>query len=457
MAIIEDGANSGRKLAVNSENAIPVSLTTNEGLSGFVRLLDSGGAEIFTTENGALNTSTDSLLFYDQIDGSAVDLRKWNQSSSGMTIAQTGGYITLNSGAVTTASSYAILSSIQNIQMYGHLPLRATFNLRAPLVAQANMTMEFGIGAVATTSAPTDGVYFRMNSAGEFRAIINNGSETSSAALTQPSISEAEIFDIVIVEDQVQFLIGDELIATVAVPPGQSYPTSSGRLPVFMRVYTSGSAPAAAPQLQLGQMVVAQEALNQQRDWRELLSILGGGAYQSPVTAFGQTANHANSTSPTSATLSNTAAGYTTLGGRYQFAAAAGAATDFALFGFQVPSGYRLVITGITVTCLNAGAIGSAITPTIIDWALGINSSAVSLATADGAGTWAPRRIPIGMHSFGLSAFIGQAGPDIIRTFDPALTVDSGRFFHVIAQVPVGAATASQIMRGDILVNGYFE
>lgn len=458
MAVIEDGANSGRKLSVNTENALPVSLTTVEANAGFAKLLDSLGGSINTTENGALNTSTDSLLFFEQVDGSAVNINTWAQSVSGMTITQSGGFITLNAAAATTANAYAILTSIKNIPLYGHLPLRVTFNVRTPVIAQANMTIEFGIGMVATNAAPTDGAFFRWSPNGNTYCVINNGgTETISANIGPIDTAEAEIFDIVVVEDLVQFQIGDTTVATVAVPPGQSYPTSAGRLPIFQRVYNAGSVPATAPQLLIGQIVVVQEALNQTREWREALSLLGRGCYQSPVTPFAQTTNHANSTSPTSATLSNTAAGYTTLGGRYQFAAVASAATDFALFAYQVPIGYQLVVSSIVISCASTGAIGSAVTPTIIDWGLGVNSSAVSLATVDGVGTWAPRRIPLGVQSFVLTVAIGALANDIVRTFDPPLVIDSGRFFHVIAQLPLGAATASQIFRGNVHVNGFHE
>jgi hypothetical protein len=457
MAIIEDPITNA-KLSISTAGEAQVNLPATAAAAGFVKLLDSLGGQINTTENGALNTSTDSLLFYEQVDGAAIDLRKWNQSVSGMTITQGSGFQTLNAAAAVTAGAYAILSSIQYIPLYGHLPARATFNLRIPIVPQSNLTIEFGIGSVATNAAPTDGAYFRYSPSGNFYAGINNGGvETLSAALTPISTAQAEIFDIVIVEDLVQFQIGDEVVATIEVPPGQAYPTSSGRLPVFMRVYNSGSAPAQAPQLLLGQIVVVQEALNQTREWRECLAILGGAAYQSPVTPFAQTANHANSTSPSSASLSNTAAGYTTLGGRYQFAAVASAATDFALFAFQVPAGYRLIVTGVSISCSSIGAVGSAVTPTLLDWGLGVNSSAVSLATADGAGTWAPRRIPLGVQAFPLTAAIAQLANDIVRTFDPPLVVDSGRFFHVIMQVPLGAATASQLLRGNVNVQGFFE
>ena len=63
-----------------------------------------------------------------------------------------------------------------------------------------------------------------------------------------------------------------------------------------------------------------------------------------------------------SAVLSNTAAGYTTLGGQFQFAALVGAETDYALFAFQVPlaaagGGNRnLVIRGVRIETFNMGA-----------------------------------------------------------------------------------------------------
>jgi hypothetical protein len=190
--------------------------------------------------------------------------------------------------------------------------------------------------------------------------------------------------------------------------------------------------------------------------------LAGGGraAYQSPITTYGQTANHANSTSPTSATLSNTAAGYTTLGGRYQFAAPVGAATDFALFGFQVPAGLQLYVTGIRISACNTVA-AVATTATVLDWAIGANSSAVSLATADVLGppptAWGPRRIPLDTQGFIVGAAAGACAPTIVHTFSTPVVVDSARFFHVILQVPIGTATATEVIRGDVMVEGYFE
>lgn len=470
MAVIEDGANSGRKLAVDSENAIKVSLTTDATKAGFARLLDSDGHEIVTTENGAISTSTDNLLFFEQVDGNAVNTNKWLTSTLTQTIAQASGFLTLNAGNVTTLSTYAILTSIKNIPLYGHLPLRVSINAKVSVLPESNATIELGLGSAATNATPTDGAFFRWTSAADFQAVVNNGgaetvttltgtvTELDGASITFPlATSTCFLFDIVIVEDLVQFFVDDVLVAEVDIPAGNAYPTSAGRLPIFARVINGASAPSQPPQLSIGQIVVVQEALNQIRPWREALALLGYASYQSPVTAFGQTANQTNSSAPASATLSNTAAGYTTLGGRYQFAAVNSANTDFALFGFQVPAGYQLFITGVAISCVNTGAIGSAVTPTILDWSMGVNASAVSLATADGAGTWAPRRLPIGLQTFGLSAVIGAQANDIVRSFDPPLVIDGNRFAHVIVQVPSGAATASEIFRGDVMITGYFE
>lgn len=465
MSIILKSGDSSDLAKVNSDKELLVN-------PGIVGIKDSAGRDITTTENGYLRMSQSNLIHYDQVDGAALNTNIWQSSASNMTVVQANGFIGLNAGAATTANAYAIIQSVKYIPLYGTLPLRDTTNAKVINLPEANATVELGIGTVSANSAASDGAFFRWGPAGQFFAVINNGgSESSSAALAgtftsadgdesvllPPSGSVIHLYEVELVEDAVRFYVDDILVSTLTTPSGQAYPFNAGRQQKFVRVYNGGSAPSLAPQIFIGQTITEQEDLNQQKPWDQVLCSLGRGAYQSPVTTFGQTANHANSTSPTSATLSNTAAGYTTFGGRYQFAAVAGAVTDFALFAYQVPAGYQLYINTVGISTLSTGAVGSAITPTILDWGVGVNSSAASLATTDGAGTWAPRRIPLGMQTFALSAVIGMAATDVSRRFDAPLVVDSGRFFHVILQVPVGAATASQIFRGDVFVNGYLE
>jgi hypothetical protein len=195
--------------------------------------------------------------------------------------------------------------------------------------------------------------------------------------------------------------------------------------------------------------VIARDlALN--RLWATAMAGIECGSYNNPRgAAVGQSANYVNNTAPVSATLSNTAAGYATLGGQFQFAAVAGVETDYALFAFQVPvaaagGGNRnLVIRGVRIETFN----------------MGVGSTAVSLATADSntAGTRAPRRIPLGVQSIPVGTAIGGNVTPIDVNLDAPLYVAAGTFVHIILRMPVGTATASQIIRGLAMINGYFE
>ncbi|MBL0304366.1 MAG: hypothetical protein IPQ23_22190 [Cytophagaceae bacterium] len=184
---------------------------------------------------------------------------------------------------------------------------------------------------------------------------------------------------------------------------------------------------------------------------------MGNSATQAPTgTTVGQTANYANSTAPVSATLSNTAAGYTTLGGQFQFAAVAGAETDYALFAYQVPTGNTLIVRGVWIDTVNTGA-AVATSPTMLQWAIAAGSSAVSLATTDGAATKSPARVGLGFQTFPIAAAIGAQATRVGVNLDSPLAVNSGEFLHIMLRMPLGTATASQVIRGICGINAYFE
>lgn len=175
------------------------------------------------------------------------------------------------------------------------------------------------------------------------------------------------------------------------------------------------------------------------------------------AATFTQLTNHANSTAPVAATLSNTAAGYSKVGGLWSAAALAGADTDYALFAYQVPTTLRAFITGIYISPTIVTGAANATTATILQWSLGVNANAVSLATSDTAGVGAPRRIPLGMQSCLASLAIGgQIGPEVKQDFATPIVIEPGRFIHVILTIPVCTATSSEVLRGVVMVNGYF-
>jgi hypothetical protein len=179
------------------------------------------------------------------------------------------------------------------------------------------------------------------------------------------------------------------------------------------------------------------------------MSSLGQSSSFHPATGV-QNANWTNSVAPVSATLSNTVAGYATLGGFFQFAAVAGAVTDYVLFGFTVPAPFSFHCTGVDIESWNTVvAVGT--TPTLLTWGMGVNQSAVSLATGGIA------RIGLGAQSFPIGAVPGAKAERISVNFIEPKITDAGRFHTVILRMPVGTATATQIIQGIVNIHGYFE
>jgi hypothetical protein len=445
-------------------------------IAGYRTLQDKYGTGQQFTGFGYNMMSVERLAFFDTIEGAALNTNKWATSVSTMTVTQAGGFINLNPTNSAVSGAYAILQSIEQFWLTGCIPLHFHEVILASLWnLPANTVFEYGWMTCATTAAPTDGVFVRaFNSGGvsKVQLVASFGGVETVSDMKPAFVPTAGVAN-----DWVLNIYGD--YATVSyVPPGgtehisigrvdqaagQPALTSANRQPKTLRVYNSGvPGSGGSATLKLGQISVQNRNANFDEPFASKMVSNGLGLYQSPVTTFAQIQNWTNSTEPAAATLSNTAAGYTTLGGQYAFAAPAGAATDFALFGFQVPAGYQAFITDIAITAmngaLNGGAVGATVatTPTTLQWALGVNASAVSLATADGAGTWAPRRCALGSHGFAIGAVVGQKDTDIVRVFGAPKVIDGGRWLHVICRVPIGTATANQIIRGTVDVGGYF-
>ena len=461
--VLKSGSSTDEAI-VNSDKELTVGLNKTITKAGYVYLAANGpqGGKAISSFGpmGRLSTGVQTLEIFDPIDGATVNTNIWNQPApTTFTVVQntTTGFLVLNNAASVAINSQCQINSVKRMQLINTFVPTVRILFKTPNVPQANATIELGFGAAVGTAAPTDGAFFRWSSASEFRCVtVFNSVETQSAALTAPTANACHTSHITFRGTKVEFYIDEVLQAEVTNPSGNPSPTNSSRIPLFARVYTGGTSPVVAPELHLAAISLWRNDLNTNKLWPSQMAAIGRGGQQHPTT-YGQTANHANSTSPVSAVLSNTAAGYTTLGGRFQFAAPVGAATDFALFGFQVPTDYQLIITGINIISMNTGA-AAATTATILDWSIATNSSAVSLATADSATTTAPRRMTVGMQSFLVGAAIGTVADVIqLNNFDTPVIVDGGRFFHVIVQVPVGTATVGQIIRGDVLINGYFE
>jgi hypothetical protein len=406
----------------------------------------------------------------ENFEGATVNVQKWSPASTTFVPAQTtlAGY-NINSTSLTTLSAVSILQSQRLFYKFARTPLQFKARLRHSMVSGAIADFGWGVPATTTLIVP-NGTCFRFTNSGQVQGVITYNSveiaavnitakvssngNTSGTALNMSNsyyTSNYFVYDIVIDDDNAIFTIQDtatgEMVGYQSIPLPIGYQKMWGAtaLPCYFRMYNN-TAPASAPVFIITDMVVLSLDMNYQGSITA--GNLGLTAGRNPFTGA-QLENHTNSTAPTSATLSNTAAGYTTMGGKFQFAAVAGAVTDYALFGVTIPAGSKFLCEGITIHTRNTGA-AVATTATTLEWAMGFNSSAVSLATANIV------RRQVGIQSFAIGAAIEAVATPINIDFITPELVESGRFLHVILTMPVGTATASQIIRGQVTIKGRF-
>lgn len=417
------------------------------------------------TKRGNLAVGMSNLLWQDNWCHGVINTSAYQAIVATATITFSAGYIVFNGGNSVASAAVARLQTYRTFQLNGGFGLKFECRARLALTPVSSNVIEFGFGYAATTVTPTDGVYFKYNASAALQGVTNiNGTETTVDLSFTPAANEVYHYEIVVHPDVVEFWINDELYGTISRSASAPHATLAMALPVLIREYNSAGT-SSAQRFEMSQLTVSTMDLVSNRQWPEVQAGMELGGYNAPHGATaGQTANYANSAAPASATLSNTAAGYTTLGGQWQFAAVAGAETDYALFAYQVPAGSsvlpgkNLVVRGIHIETFNMGA-AVATTTTTLQWGLGIGSTAVSLATADSAsaGTRAPRRLALGAQSLPVAAAIGATATPVDVKFTSPLYVAAGTFIHVILKMPVGTATASQIVRGVVAIDATFE
>jgi hypothetical protein len=438
--VITDGQN-----VVGSQIGIPIA-----GAS------DNTYRVLRTDRIGSIRTGNDTLLLHDDIEGATINTQLWTSVVGTFTTAQvaTTG-INLNSGNGLAAGSYSILTSQKQFGKMQSAPIRA--RIRARIVPQTNAIIEMGFCAPVTTTAQiATGAFFRLTATGSLTPVIayNNadtvvGNDMWTSLVAVGGANNYYTFGIWVDDDNVLFTIQDvstgKTLAeqSLQIPLTQPKTFSATHLPFATRLWIpAGSAAPSAPYVYFSDIMVLMLDVLMNKMWQHQLAGTANGGEILPTT-FLQSSNWTNSTVATNATLSNTAAGYTTLGGLFSFAAVAGAVTDYALFGFTVPAPYTFYCTGVHITTYNTGA-AVATSATLLHWGVANNSSAVSLATAG------LNRVPVGAQSFPIASAIGAIATDVDLKFDAPLVTNGGRIMHVILRMPVGTATASQVVQGSV-------
>lgn len=461
---------------VDANGNVEVNLPLNKAQAGYAVLVGenhdgvTGAAALRRTAqvstDNRLRVGIDSPYWQDTFNHAIQDTSKYIHVTSTATLAMTGGYLVFNAGNSLASGAVARVQTYRTFPLNAGSALQVQFRARFAIALQANNAGELGLGFAATTATPTDGVYFKLTTGGALQGCININGTEQTVNLTGLTINPNQVyyFRITVDQERATFWVDDVLYGVLITPTTAPSTSFARALPLLMRLYNN-AATTGAQRIEVADVSVFCRDLNQTRLWATASSGMEQNAAIAPTGATaGQTANYANSAAPTSATLSNTAAGYTALGGQFQFAAVAGAETDYALFGYQVPvpaanaGNKNLVIRGIRIQTVNTGA-AVATTATLLQWALGVGSTGVSLATADSAtaGTRAPRRIALGFQSFPIGAAIAAQATPIDVNLDAPVYVAAGTFVHVILKMPIGTATASQVIRGSVMINGFWE
>lgn len=460
---------------VDSNNNLKVTLPTAHAQIGGVRMFsenDDGSAtgtaylrSPETSTDFRLRVGLDSIWDDENFNYTSQNFNKHKYTSNTLTMTWAGGYLNTNGTNVTTTATGC------QLQTYRHFPIQsaggAYFEQTVAFsnTPVTNWTFDIGafLPAAASTSIPLDGTYFRVNSTGVFGVTNNNGTESTTSVFPFTIVPNTSYKFVISVSDtEVLFWIDDVLMGTKDRPTGTGSVIYAGSVPWAVRHHHTGVT-SGVMNVKIANYSVGIADMDNVRLWSSNKAGQGLSGIQTPSGyAAGQTSNNTNSAAATSATLSNTAAGYTTLGGRWQFAAVAGAETDYALFAFlnTAPTvnitGRNLIVRGIWIDSMNTGA-AVATTASVLEWSLGVGSTAVSLATTDAAATRAPKRITLGIQSFPIGAAVGSVATRLDINLDAPIVVEPSTYLHVILRLPIGTATASQILRGQVGINAYWE
>lgn len=470
-----EGNVSGNVAEVDANNNQLVVLPVTEAQAGFAVLsgeVDAGSVTasrlqraLDVSSDYRLRVGMDTLLFNEQFPGAALNTTLWSQQTTTMTIALASGLLTLNAGSSAVTTVNARVQSYQHFPLMGTTPLWVQMQVQFPFTPVTNNVCEWGIGLATGAAAPTDGVFWRYNAGGEFRGVVNfNGTETQTGTISAATLvgtNAMHDFVIGVTETDVEFWIDDVIVGKVALPSGQAAATSSPGLPLLMRCYNSG-ATASAQQMRVGQVNVSLGDVNINKAWPNQRAGMGGHSSQGQSgQALGTTANYANSANPTAAVPTNTTAALGVgLGGQFWETDTLAVTTDGIISSYQNPvgtataPGRNLYISSVNIS--SAVQVALATVAYFGQWGLAYGHTAVSLATADGPGTKAPRRIPIGMQSVQGGTAVGVVLPVVDAVFDPPLCVYPGEFIATIRK-KVGTAPATGVLAHCIKFDGYWE
>jgi hypothetical protein len=455
--------NSANQLLVATETSI--SNASNIGAVKITSEIDSGsnigGTPILLSPEIDSDYRTriagETLLDVETFNYTAQNTGKHSTATSIFALAWSAAGLNTNSGS-SVATGSSTLSTYNEFPLLGATNLYCEFTGGLNTAMFANSVVDIGLFRKGGTTpfAPTDGVYFRITSAGVNGVINYNGTEVQTSLFTNyvPAIADKSRWIISITENYIDFWIDDILYGRLSKPQASGQPFLSSTLPFAIR-HANTSPTASAVQFILTDYSVSLGGSIYQRSLGELGNAAYGSYQGLSGGTMGSLASYANSTNPTAAAPSNTALTANLpngLGGQGAVTAAAAAVTDGIWGSYQVPAGSislqgkRLKIVRVKIDAINNGAV-VATTATTLQFSLAFGHTAVSLATTEAATTKAPRRVALGFMTWPVGSTIGSQATSIVVDFSTSpIYVEPGHFVALVGKFLVGTATASQVI-----------
>lgn len=398
-----------------------------------------------TDDDFRLRTANEFWLDDENFNYTAQNTGKFQDSQTTLTFTWSAAGMLTNGGGVTTTN---IGNYFRTYAMFPAMGIGQSLNCQfsASFSAQpvANCTIDFGLFMQSTSAnpyAPTDGVFFRLDSAG-LKGVINNNTTELETLLSFTYVANTVYrFVITATDTQVCFWINDILYARVAVPVGQSSPFLSAALPIGIRQAHVGAAGGVFQMLVKDYSVSTSGAV-----FSESLGQRGNAIYGSYQGLSGGTMGslsaYTNSTNPTAAVPSNTALTANLpsgLGGQAWETFTLAVNVDGILLSYQVPAGTvavpgkRLKVTGVKLSSFVQTVLAGG--PMNRTFSLNFGHTAVSLATAEAANTKARRVVLLPELTQTITAnqavntAIAQAA--YVSMFDQPIYVNPGEFISL--------------------------
>lgn len=401
-------------------------------------------------------------LFDYQFAGTAQNTAMWRHLFTTMTMTQGAGTLLMNASSTLTTTTGCLLSTWRQVNFPGNGTVQIeieTLFTEQPLANQ--MVIVGAFPHVSPTALPTDGVYFKYSSSGLVGVLNFGGVETPTAQLLTPADftnNKSYTLRCDISNGGVDFWRDDRLLGTLATPNANGEPMQFGALPISLQFYNPGTVSGSpVMQCKIANVVVTQRDMATEKLWETQQATSGlMGSQGSEGGTIGSTALYTNSLAPgVGAAMTNTTAALGAgLGGQFAVQPTLVASTDGILASFQNPAGSAtqpprtllvrgVWIKGMVTTILTGG-------PVYYFYSLAYGHTAVSLATAETgsfvtATAKAPRRIPLGIETYVVTAPVGTLGQGLYIPLAVPIAINPGEFVAVCAK-NVGTVTSAGVI-----------